>query len=272
MIVEGYTSSGRDAKAIKGIVLHRAGADRVVGTVHDVVEGAEGEEIFGPGQLLTHDHIRGLNELLNAQAYSRRIIPECLVVTAPDILVWWRPSQIRPVWFAAKSAIDDLNARYARWPALLFVGRPSGLAVFALAASQRPGPETELLRGPFYNIWASGTMCPGSAPLPMSLAPTVEIIDMFERAFYDSSFTHTNLGMADLTLYAGGHRALWQSMVDDVSQVFPFESLIPLDIDGQPLTLERMLQSYGPLKIHVRGTAVPTGDEAGAEAQVVQAA
>jgi hypothetical protein len=82
-------------------------------------------------------------------------------------------------------------------------------------------------------------MCEGNVPLPGSAHPSH--IPDFERAFFDSSFVHTNLGNLDLTFHPGGHNGLWRELIATAHSAFPSHWLIPLDQGGEPMTLEKAI-------------------------------
>lgn len=248
MNVESRLSGGCDSRPIKSFILHKIG-DRMIGTYHNIIDDPDGNPILGAPNLLTHDQLREMVNLLGESGYDRQILPAGLLVADPDMLVWYRPSLLRPIWFETRTDIDKLHGKLVRWPATLFMAKPSGLSLFALDSDARPEPETRLYRGPWYNVYANGRLCPGSAPFPQVLRPTAATLKAFEDGWYDSSFVHTNLGMKDLTSFPGGHKALWMHLHEHGEEPFPVETLIPLQMDGEDLTFERLLKYNGEIKI-----------------------
>jgi len=63
---------------------------------------------------------------------------------------------------------------------------------------------------------------------------SVESIEGWEKGFYESAFTHANVGR--LTRHEGGHDALWGELTGK-RRPFPTESLIHL-----PQTLAQFIQ------------------------------
>ena len=83
------------------------------------------------------------------------------------------------------------------------------LKVFALRENVRPTAETLLCRAPYHNLYADARMCAGNAKLPEVALPAD--VPVWERAFFDTTFTHANW-TGKVTRLEGGHNALWQQM------------------------------------------------------------
>jgi len=75
---------------------------------------------------------------------------------------------------------------------------------------------------PYWNVYDTGSVCLGSMRAPD--ASTVASIPQWERSFYESEFTHGNVGK--LTRHPGGFEGLWTELAGQ--EEFPTESLIDL--------------------------------------------
>lgn len=242
METHSYMAAGDTSEPVQALVLHRAGS-RHLALSHTISEGPAGGPILDAGELMTDAQLRAFSAKLQGQAQERELIPEAVRLTDPDVIVWQRPACRRLVWFATrdKQLNRELNGNEALHPALLFVGRARRLAVYALPNNNRVTMQTPLWRAPYFNLWLSGEMCEGDVYLPPDPAPTEACLASYERAFYDSSFVHTNVKDGPLTTYPGGHDALWRMLTQPGHGVFPAMFLVPAIVAGQRLTLERVL-------------------------------
>ena len=76
---------------------------------------------------------------------------------------------------------------------------------------------------PYWNLSDNGTVCTGSMRRPESAS--VSAISAWERGFYESAFTHANVGR--LTRHKGGFEGLWSGLTGK-RRLFPLETLILL--------------------------------------------
>jgi PRTRC genetic system protein B len=76
---------------------------------------------------------------------------------------------------------------------------------------------------PFWNLSDDGRVCTGTMRRPDSAS--VASIPAWERGFYESAFTHANVGR--LTRHESGFDGLWSGLTGK-RQKFPVESLIVL--------------------------------------------
>ena len=97
------------------------------------------------------------------------------------------------------------------------------LRIRPLAESQRPAIHTKLRVAPFWNLSDDGRVCTGTMRHPESA--TAASIPEWERGFYESSFTHANVGR--LTRHPGGFEGLWSELADK-RKPFPVKALIAL--------------------------------------------
>lgn len=229
-------------------------------TVHDIAHPALNEDgfrvdgpaepVIGAARPLQTGELRGLVESL-AQGSAPRLslLPERALAVGRDLLIWWSPARHEPLFLSNQTAFaKECSGRTALHPPLLFIGRPASLNVWALPKSERPTESTRLLQAPYYNIYGSGAMCRGSVPMPPNADPAN--IDQFERAFFQSAFTHTNMGNAELTSHPKGHEGLWRELIATHHRVFPYHHLIAagkLAGEGRadsPLTVADVLASF----------------------------
>jgi PRTRC genetic system protein B len=75
---------------------------------------------------------------------------------------------------------------------------------------------------PYWNVYDTGSVCLGSMRAPD--ASTVASIPQWEQSFYESEFTHGNVGR--LTRHSGGFEGLWKGL--SCKEEFPIDSLIAL--------------------------------------------
>jgi PRTRC genetic system protein B len=119
--------------------------------------------------------------------------------------------------------MQKLNGKQFPQPPLVWKIAHGSLSIRALAENKRPTARTKLAVAPFWNLSDDGSVCLGSMRCPESTS--VESIEGWEKGFYESAFTHANVGR--LTRHEGGHDALGGELAIK-RQTFPTESLIQL--------------------------------------------
>jgi PRTRC genetic system protein B len=214
-----------ELKLHQAILLYRnAQASRYMATVHGIVQSEkDGAPILGAGQLMTTAILRELARTLGT-ACPAEFLPERVVARTPELLAWWTPATIRPMFFRTGSELADVSGRCFPHPALLFVVRNGLLYARALPSSQRPNAETKLYAAPYWNIGNDGAVCAGTMRAPKSAGVTT--MTAWEQAFFQSEFTHPG-GAGRLTKRRGGTVALWKSLGEKPS--FPLTTLIETD-------------------------------------------
>lgn len=93
----------------------------------------------------------------------------------------------------------------------------------ALFESKRPLATTTLAVAPFWNLSDNGRVCTGSMRRPDSAS--VASVLAWERGFYESAFTHSNVGR--LTRHEDGFEGLWAGLAGK-RKPFPVQTLIGL--------------------------------------------
>jgi len=194
---------------------------RHMATVHNVMQGqSDGAPLLGAGQLLTTAVLRELTWALRT-ACPIEVLPEPVVARTPELLAWWTPAKIRPMFFRAGSELSELSGCRFPHPALLFVVCNRALYVRALRLSRRPDGETTLYAAPYWNVGNDSSVCAGTMRAPKSTSVTSMMV--WEQAFFQSEFTHPGFA-GRLTKRRGGTTALWNSLAD--KQEFPIKTLL----------------------------------------------
>jgi PRTRC genetic system protein B len=199
--------------------------------VHRIIQPSEGPPTLLQGECLGRADLEEMIRLISGSSKRREILPERILCQDGGLMAWWTASERRPIFF--QTTDKEFNARMRGksvvHPSLLFVARPGKLSVFALADSARPAGDTPLYRAPYFNLYDVGTMCPGNARLPTALL--AGDLPVWERAFFETQFTHTNIHWGQLTKHPGGHAGLWPTMAEVERTDFPAEWLVPLKLD-----------------------------------------
>jgi PRTRC genetic system protein B len=117
----------------------------------------------------------------------------------------------------------ELNGCIFPQPPLVWRVSNGELNIRALTENKRPDDATKLAVAPFWNLSDDGRVCTGTMRRPDSAS--VVSIPAWERGFYESAFTHANVGR--LTRHEGGFDGLWNGLTGK-HQKFPLEALIVL--------------------------------------------
>ena len=231
MRVESVISEGAAPQHVSRAILiyeHTGtfGNNSCLATVHDVFVSSENNRpVIGSGELLERQTLADILRKMSDVPTARTLLPANLLFGDQTRLLWWAPACRYPIYFstADKAFNADVHGKVVAHPPLLFCAKPEMLSVWALPQNERPEASTKVCVAPYYNLYDSGAMCRGDVKLPVSLDPST--IAGWESVFYDSRFTHTNLRQSAMTLFPGGHNALWRAMVA-LSDTEPF----PLDM------------------------------------------
>ena len=214
-----------ELKLYQAVLLYRNDhGNRFMATVHGVVQKeTDSAPLLGSGQLLS---TAALRELVNQLGTScpAEFLPENVVARTPELLAWWAPAAVRPMFFRDGSELADISCKLFPHPALLFMVRNGLLFVRALPKNRRPDPDTRLAAAPYWNIDSSGAVCAGTMRAPKSL--TVASIPAWQQAFFQSEFTHPG-GAGRLTKRKGGTAALWKSLTG--KKIFPRSTFIEME-------------------------------------------
>lgn len=203
-------------------------------THHPVVTRGGKQPELGPGKLLTTEFIQAILHALGTNL-PIEYLPDHILARTDRALAWWTPAQQRPMFFGGTQRnLSRLSGRIFPQPALVWKAVDRSLTMRALKESQRPRPDTKLAVAPYWNVYDTGEVCLGSMRAPK--VSTVDSIAQWEQSFYESEFTHGNIGRA--TRHPGGFEGLWKELKgkDD----FPVDTLIDL-----PETIEEFLTGKG---------------------------
>ena len=214
-----------ELKLYQAVLLYKNDhGNRYMATVHGVVqETCEGCPLLGAGQLLSTASSRELARQLGTGC-PVEFLPDHVVARTPDLLAWWTPAMVRPMFFRPGSELEGVSGKRFPHPALLFVVSSTVLYVRALFATKRPQPDTKLAAAPYWNLDSNGAVCAGTMRAPKSL--TVTSIAAWQQAFFQSEFTHPG-GGGRLTKRRGGTAALWKNLAG--KDRFPLSTLIELE-------------------------------------------
>lgn len=204
-------------------------------TRHQVTLHKSAPPTLAPAQPLTLGFVESLVRSLSGPA-SAEVLPENVLARGDRLLVWWSPTCRRQMFYENSEAkAAHLNGKMFPQPALVWRVENGDLRIRALAENKRPTPATMLTVAPFWNLSDNGRVCTGSMRRPDNTR--VSAIPEWERGFYESAFTHANVGR--LTRHAGGFDGLW-SEIAGKKKPFPVRTLIRL-----PQTLAKFVRGDG---------------------------
>jgi PRTRC genetic system protein B len=192
-------------------------------TRHDVTARKNSPPTLGPAQPLTVVFIESLVRSLGGSIQAE-VLPENILAKADRMVVWWTPARRRQMFYEnSEGKATQLNGRNFPQPPLVWRVSNNELNIRALTENKRPDETTKLAVAPFWNLSDDGRVCTGTMRRPDSAS--VAAIPAWERGFYESAFTHANVGR--LTRHEGGFEGLWTALVGK-RQRFPLETLIVL--------------------------------------------
>lgn len=199
-------------------------------THHPVTLNGEKKPELGTANPLTVDFVRSLMHSLGGKI-PVEFLPDNILARTDRTLAWWTPAQKRPMFFGNRQGdLHGISGRIFPQPALVWLTLDGRLFVRALKESRRPTAETTLAVAPYWNLYQSGDVCLGSMRAPKISAVTS--IPQWEQSFYESKFTHGNVGR--VTRHPGGFEGLWKELAS--RNRFPTRWLIEL-----PQTVEAFL-------------------------------
>lgn len=192
-------------------------------TRHEVTAQNDAPPTLGPAQPLTSAFVESLVRSLSGNS-TAEVLPENVLAKGDRMIAWWTPAQRRQMFYeSADGKADALNGHIFPQPPLLWRVESGDLMIRALAENRRPQATTTVAVAPFWNLSDDGHVCTGSMRRPNSAAASA--IPDWERGFYESAFTHANVGR--LTRHTGGFEGLWAGL-SDKRKAFPLETLIAL--------------------------------------------
>jgi PRTRC genetic system protein B len=201
-------------------------------TRHQVTLHKDAPPTLAPAQPLTLGFVESLVRSPSGPS-TAEVLPENVLARGDRLLIWWSPSSRRQMFYEnAEDKAAQLNGRVFPQPPLVWRVANGDLKIRALYENKRPTAATKLAVAPFWNLSDNGRVCTGSMRRPDNA--TVASIPEWERGFYESAFTHSNIGR--LTRHTGGFEGLWSELAGK-RKPFPVETLIQL-----PQTLEQSVR------------------------------
>lgn len=242
-----HTHGARVFELHRAILLYQCsqGGGQVYATLHQVERNRPGGPHLAAGVPATQENCAEFaRAIADRAAFSGFLSPNLLYI-GPRVVAWWRPPAPARVWFKTEDAdkperhIGERSA-ITPHPGLVFIVAEGNWSVFALKGGKRPAQDEQLYRAPYFNVWLGGRICEGNIERPNRVTP--ETIATFERAFFESRFTHSNVQRSrDITSYEGGIYVFWRALLDGKYKAFPERFLIRerFTLVEQLRTLER---------------------------------
>jgi len=192
-------------------------------TRHDVMLQKDAPPTLGPAQPLTVAFVESLIRSLSGST-DAEILPTNVLAKSDRMIAWWTPAQRRQMFYDnSEGKAAELNGVVFPQPPLVWCVKSGDLMIRALTVNKRPDIATKLAVAPFWNMSDDGRVCTGSMRRPDGA--TVSSIAEWEQGFYESAFTHANVGR--LTRHPAGFEVLWNSLAGK-RRAFPREALIDL--------------------------------------------
>jgi PRTRC genetic system protein B len=192
-------------------------------TRHQVTLHPGGPPTLEAAQPLTLAFVESLARSL-AGASTAEVLPPNVLAKGDRLIVWWTPARRRQMFYEnSEEKASKLNGRVFPQPPLVWRVENGDLKIRALAENKRPEATIALAIAPFLNLSEDGRVCTGTMRRPDS-ASAASILE-WERGFYESAFTHANVGR--LTRHPGGFEALWNALAGK-RKAFPMSTLIRL--------------------------------------------
>jgi PRTRC genetic system protein B len=192
-------------------------------TRHQVKVQKDGPPTLEPARPLSLGFLESLVRSL-AGSFTAEVLPENVVAIGDRMVVWWTAACRRQMFYEnSEQKAKELSGRTFPQPALVWRVDNGDLTIRALAENRRPAATTTLAVAPFWNLSDDGRVCTGTMRRPGSARATS--IPEWERGFYESAFTHANVG--HLTRHTGGFEGLWRDLAGK-RRPFPVKTLIQL--------------------------------------------
>jgi PRTRC genetic system protein B len=219
----------------EALLVYRGRSNTSFVTRHEVHGQKDAAPVLGPAQPLTVSFIDSLVRSMRGNIKAE-ILPDNILAKTDRMIAWWTPRRRRLMFYQnSEGKAQELNGKVFPQPPLVWLVQDGSLHIRALIDNKRPLGATRLAVAPFWNVSSDGGVCTGSMRRPESAS--VATIGSWEQAFYESNFTHSNVGR--LTRNKGGFDALWTGLAGK-RQVFPKDALIAL-----PETLSQFITGGG---------------------------
>jgi PRTRC genetic system protein B len=197
--------------ALKHAVLLYQEGNRAFATLHEVKFRPDGPAYLCAGDSVTTGFLQTLAKGLGTDM-AVEVLPENILARTPDLIAWWSPAQPRLMFFGGgNTEARKLNGKMYPHPSLVFMIHEREMFVRSLGENRRPKSNTLMKNAPYWNTDAQGRVCPGSMRVPEEVS--VSTITNWERAFFESEFTHPS-GAVRLTTHPSGFLGLWSGLAD----------------------------------------------------------
>jgi len=216
---------------LSALLLYQA-EGRILGTLHSLNTGRQGQAVIGAGRPFTHRDLQGLLARLAGPSARPTVtfLPPTVLAHGEDFTAWWQPARCTPMWFLLQGRRYGFRVP---WPPLLFLAVRQTLYCVALAEDARPEPDTALYHAPLMNIDAQGAVCLGTAEPPP--ACTLEHCAAWAATVRETHFAHVSHAH---TLQLDGasridtewHFQFWRGL--DGQSAFSREALVPIRPDA----------------------------------------
>ena len=202
--------SNRNFSLSQALLIYKGDSHReAFVTLHQVGKQAHCPPTLGPAETLTQGFLDSLIHAVGGNA-AVEVLPENVLARTQQMLAWWVPAKPRRLFFQhAQGVLDDISGQVCPQPALVLRVDGAGLSLRALEKNQRPQADTRMMVAPYWNTYATGSVCLGSMRAPKQA--TVSAMERWETSFYESAFTHPNDAQR-LTTYPGGSEGLWRKL------------------------------------------------------------
>jgi len=201
-------------------------------TRHEITLASNAPPILGPAQPLTVGFLESLVRSIGGNM-KPEILPDSVVAKGDRMIAWWTPERRRAMFYKnSEGKVRHLDGKVFPQPPLVWQVWEGSLRIRALSENQRPTAGTKLAVAPFWNLSHGGDVCAGSMRRPGTAS--VAAIPSWEQGFYESNFTHSNVGR--LTRHKDGFEGLWSALANKCV-AFPKKSLVQL-----PETLSQFIQ------------------------------
>jgi len=204
---------------------NRSADSSAYATIHPIETDGKAFRL-GAGMPATKEASARFARALGAASTLSGFLPENLLYLGARTIVWWRRPGAATMYFdtTKKAAGDQQENRGSAGligkragkimqPGLVFAVTPGRWFVYAVKSEDRPGPSSAIFRAPYFNVWKNGQVCTGNVRLPDTLSTAA--LDRYERAFFDSEFTHPNVRSGErLTLHPKGSYTFWREALD----------------------------------------------------------
>ncbi len=207
----------------EALLIYTEGRTGTFITRHAVHPRSSGPPKLGPAQPLTVAFVESMIRSLGGET-NAEVLPDSVLAKTERLLCWWTPARQRRMFYEnAEDKATDLNGRVFPQPPLVWWVTDGQVHVRALIDNKRPSADTRLAVAPFWNLSESGLVCTGSMRRPTGVSAGT--ISGWEKGFYESAFTHANIGR--ITRHPGGFEGLWRALSGKRTR-FPADSLIVL--------------------------------------------